>query len=123
MNIFQLRIDPSSMANSQTIWTSTSNPIFRERPLCIASTMKFCSSPTAKIRVGSTMKSSHSAGHGFTQATTNFFPIIATPLLGAAFVAGGGEAAWLAVAAFVLVGGILNARPVVPPETAENPSS
>jgi DHA1 family inner membrane transport protein len=53
-------------------------------------------------------------GLGFTQATTNFFPIIVTPLLGAAFVAGDGEAAWLAVAAFVLFGGFLNARPVVP---------
>jgi DHA1 family inner membrane transport protein len=59
-------------------------------------------------------------GLGFTQATTNVFPIIVTPLLGAAFVAGDGEAAWLAIAAFVLVGGILNARPVVPPEITEN---
>ena len=36
-------------------------------------------------------------GLGFTQATTNIFPITVTPLLGAAFAAGDGEAAWLAV--------------------------
>ena len=53
-------------------------------------------------------------GLGFTQATTNIFPITVTPLLGAAFAAGDGEAAWLAVAAFVLLGGIANARPAVP---------
>ena len=53
-------------------------------------------------------------GLGFTQATTNFFPILVTPLLGAAFAAGDGEAAWLAVAAFVLLGGFANARPAVP---------
>lgn len=53
-------------------------------------------------------------GLGFTQATTNVFPIAVTPLLGAAFAAGDGEAAWLAVAAFVLLGGFLNARPAVP---------
>lgn len=55
-------------------------------------------------------------GLGFTQATTNFFPILVTPLLGAAFAAGDGEGAWLAVAAFVLLGGIANARPAVPAE-------
>jgi FSR family fosmidomycin resistance protein-like MFS transporter len=55
-------------------------------------------------------------GLGFTQATANVFPITVTPLLGGAFVAGDGEAAWLAVAAFVLLGGLLNARPAVPDE-------
>jgi len=62
-------------------------------------------------------------GLGFTQATTNFFPIIVTPLLGAGAGDGDGdgdgEVAWLAVAAFVLLGGIVNARPVVPPDEAQ----
>jgi nitrate/nitrite transporter NarK len=57
-------------------------------------------------------------GLGFTQATSNSFPIAVTPLLGGAFAAGDGEAAWLAIAAFVLLGGFLNARPAVPPERA-----
>lgn len=58
-------------------------------------------------------------GLGVTQATANSFPITVTPLLGAAFAAGDGEAAWLAIAVFVLVGGILNLRPAVPPEQTE----
>ncbi len=59
-------------------------------------------------------------GLGVTQATANSFPITVTPLLGAAFAAGDGEAAWLAIAVFVLVGGILNLRPAVPPEQTES---
>jgi hypothetical protein len=53
-------------------------------------------------------------GLGITQATTNAFPILATPLLGAAFAAGDSTEAWLAIAAFVLIGGLLNAHPAVP---------
>ena len=57
-------------------------------------------------------------GLGTTQATTNAFPILVTPLLGAALAGGGGTEAWLAIAAFVLIGGILNARPAVAPPPA-----
>jgi fucose permease len=57
-------------------------------------------------------------GLGVTQATSNSFPIAVTPLLGAALAAGDGEAAWLAIAAFVFIGGLLNLRPAVPPTSA-----
>ena len=57
-------------------------------------------------------------GLGVTQATSGLFPIAVTPLLGAALAADDGEAAWLAIAAFVLLGGFLNARPAVPPDSA-----
>jgi DHA1 family inner membrane transport protein len=55
-------------------------------------------------------------GLGATQAMSNSFPIFVTPLLGSALASGDGTEAWLAVAAFVLLGGVLNARPAVPPE-------
>ena len=57
-------------------------------------------------------------GLGFTQAMSNSFPITVTPLLGAALASGDGPIAWTALAAFVLFGGFLNARPAVPPETS-----
>lgn len=54
-------------------------------------------------------------GLGVTQATSNCFPIFVTPLLGAALAVGEGAEGWLAIAAMVLLGGIANARPAVPP--------
>jgi YNFM family putative membrane transporter len=58
-------------------------------------------------------------GLGVTQATANSFPIPITPLLGAMLAAGDGTAGWLALAAFVLIGGIVNLRPAVPTEADE----
>lgn len=55
-------------------------------------------------------------GLGVTQATANSFPIPVTPLLGALLAVGDGPAGWLALAVFVLIGGIVNLRPAVPPE-------
>jgi DHA1 family purine ribonucleoside efflux pump-like MFS transporter len=53
-------------------------------------------------------------GLGLVQATANSFPIPVTPLFGAALASGDGTAAWLALAAFVLLAGLANARPAVP---------
>ena len=53
-------------------------------------------------------------GLGITQATANLFPVAVTPLLGAAIAGSDGELAWLALAVFILVGGMLNIRPAVP---------
>ncbi len=55
-------------------------------------------------------------GLGMSQATSAVFPIPVTPLLGAAIAAGDSTLGWLALGAFVLVGGLLNLRPAVPPE-------
>jgi len=58
---------------------------------------------------------SPAGGLGLVQAIANTFPIPVTPLLGAALAAGNGDAGWIAIGATVLLGGLLNARPAVPP--------
>lgn len=63
---------------------------------------------------------SPAGGLGVVQATANSFPIPVTPLLGAALTAGDGTLGWLAIAALVLLGGVLNARPAVPPARSDS---
>ena len=55
-------------------------------------------------------------GLGITQATSAVFPIPVTPLLGAAIASGDSTLGWLVLGAVVLIGGLLNLRPAVPPE-------
>ena len=53
-------------------------------------------------------------GLGLMQVGVNAFPIPVIPVVGAALAAGNPEPAFLAMAAFVLISGVVNARPVKP---------
>ena len=59
-------------------------------------------------------------GLGLIQAVANTFPIPVTPLLGAALASGDATAGWLALAGFVLLAALLNARAAVPPEPSRD---
>jgi predicted MFS family arabinose efflux permease len=54
-------------------------------------------------------------GLGITLAGSNALPIFVVPVVGSALAAGNGDLAWIGLAAFTVMVGVINVRPALPP--------